>query len=95
MKAVPFEQLSSQLQAAALEHIERYNITTELSLYGDSVDKYLIWRTEIGISYLHLLSGKGTTPYTSTTTDPAYFKVSYMPEDLLGKLMMPYIGLPA
>ena len=95
MKALPFEQLSEQLQSAALERIERHNVTTELSLYGDSMDKYLIWRTETGISYLNLLSGKGQRPFTSTTTDRSFFSVSYMPADLLGKSMMPYIGLPA
>lgn len=95
MKAVPFEQLSSQLQDAALERIEHYNVTTELSLYGDSTDKYLIWRTDSGIKYIHLLSGKGARPSEGAVVDTGFFRVSYRPEQLIGKSMMPYIGLPA
>lgn len=95
MKALSIEQLSRRELAAVIERLEYYGVNTEFSIYGNGASKYLVWRKDGGVEYVYLFSSLGTSPHSSSIADPVYFKVSYMPEDLLGKGLIPYIGLPA
>jgi hypothetical protein len=94
VKCFKFHKLSDEEQGFVLAKLEFYNVQSKLSIYGDADGRYLMWEGDGFTNYLGLQSALGVPPHKAAS-HPAYFTVPYMPEDLLGKGLIPYMGLPA